>query len=98
RSGGHELLQIPEEGTLLVDGVEAARLLVRERGHAAGDELQAASVDHGEDLPEHAVRDGVGLHDEEGSLRHERRPAFRIAACMVTPSSAGLGAMCTPAA
>src|SRR5438034_6684456 len=94
RPRAHEADQVGEEPPLLVHGVEALGVGGRQAHDAAGDGHEAALLDHGEDAAEDALAHGVGLHDAEGALGHLF--PFRTA-CMVAPSSAGLGASVTPA-
>src|SRR5256712_2464429 len=94
RPRAHEADQVGEEPPLLVHGVEALGVGGRQAHDAAGDGHEAALLDHGEDAAEDALAHGVGLHDAEGALGHLL--PFRTA-CMVAPSSAGLGASATPA-
>src|SRR5438309_3971510 len=94
RPRAHEADQVGEEPPLLVHGVEALGVGGRQTHDAARDGRQAALLDHAEDAAEDVLAHGVGLHDAEGALGHLL--PFRTA-CMVTPSSAGLGASVTPA-
>src|SRR5579862_1374796 len=97
RAGAHEADQVAEEAALAVDGVEALGVARGEPYDARGDRRQALLLDHGEDAAESALAHGVRLHDAERPFRHLASPLSFSTCCMVTPSSAGLGATVTPA-
>src|SRR5262249_33131651 len=97
RTGAHEAHQVGEERPRAVDGVEALGVRGREREEARRDRREPALLDHREDAADHAPFHRVRLDDAERAFLHWRSPPFRRTACMLAPSSAGLGASVTPA-
>src|SRR5439155_1565360 len=83
---------------LAVHGVEAFGVAGREREDARGDGDEAALLDHREDAAGDPLPHRVRLDDAQRAFLHDSNLASRSASCMVVPSSAGLGAMRTPAA
>jgi hypothetical protein len=75
RTRAHELHQVVEEGTALVHRVEAFGLGARQVMHLRRHHFEARLLEPAVDLPDHVLRDGVGLDDREGALhRHEKSP------------------------
>ena len=68
RSRGHEADQVGEEGPLLVDGVERARLPVGHLHQAQPDDLQAGLLDHLDHATDGVFLDRIRLDDSERSL------------------------------
>lgn len=61
----HEFDELAEEGTVLVNGVEAFGLLAREVAHAHGTDLEASGLSEGEDRADLIVSNGVGFENCE---------------------------------
>src|SRR5439155_24462053 len=98
RTRAHEANQIGEELPLAMHGVEALGVAGGERDDARDDGHQPPFLDHREDAAEDALPHRVRLDDTQRLLLHDSSLTSRNTACMVAPSSAGLGAMRTPAA
>ena len=57
--------------------VPGERLLV-ERALVEGDDAQALGLEPAEDRPDQPALDGVGLEQDEGAIRHDRRGYRRV--------------------
>src|SRR5690606_17163895 len=64
----HEVHELTEEGALLVHGVEPLGRLPAELDHARRADPEAGAFDHGEDVADVVLLDGVGLDDAEGAF------------------------------
>ena len=67
-TGGHEVDEVVEEGTFLVNGVEAFGFGAGELTHLSGDDLEAGVFETGVDLADHVLGDGIGLDDGKSAL------------------------------
>ena len=68
RAGRHEGDEILEEGTFLVNSVEAFGFSLGKLTHLGGDDLEAVRFETGVDLADDVLGNGVRLDDGEGAF------------------------------
>src|SRR5256885_1182321 len=67
-AGDHEVHQVLEERTLLVDAVELLGFAARQVHHLGSDDLQASAFEACVDLADHVLGNGVGLDDGKSAF------------------------------
>ena len=67
-AGDHEGNEILEEGTILMNFVEAFGFSLGELTHLGSHDLEARVFETGVDLADHILGDGIGLHDGKSTL------------------------------
>ena len=72
----HELDELPKKRAIFVDFVEAFSLGSAHVQHAHAQNLQTGALNHGEDVPDVVLLDGVGLDDAEGAFDSHLAPLF----------------------
>ena len=67
-AGGHEVNEIVEERTFLMDSVEAFGFGAGKLTHLSSDDLKTGVFKAGVDLTDHILGDGIGLDDGKSAL------------------------------
>jgi hypothetical protein len=73
----HELDELAEERSFLVNLIEALGLRATQVKHAHAQDLKACALNHGDDVPDVVLLDGVGLDNAQGAFDSHVGSSFR---------------------